>query len=71
MFGVPDETNGEVCVALVVRRNGAGVGEQELVNWVNNHMAEESRIIAGVKFVTQLPHGGTLGKKMRRRMQAL
>ena len=68
VFGIPDEKIGEVCVALVVRRDGGDVGEKELVTWVNNNLVEEWRKIGGVKFVKELPHG-SMGKKQRRKMK--
>ena len=57
---------GRGCAALVVRRGE--VGQDELVEWVNNRTEDWWRRIRGVRFVKELPHSST-GKKMRRKLR--
>jgi fatty-acyl-CoA synthase len=67
VIGVPDERRGETVKALVVRKPGATLGEEELATWCHAHMAayKSPRLI---EFVDSLPKSGS-GKLMWRELQ--
>ncbi|MFN2538043.1 MAG: class I adenylate-forming enzyme family protein [Mycobacteriales bacterium] len=68
VYGEPDEQWGEVVVAAVVVRAGAVVDEQELKEWVSQHL-RSSRVPARVEFLSELPRND-LGKLLRRVLKA-
>lgn len=67
VFGVPDEQWGEVPVAAVVRADGADLDEDEVAQWVVQHL-RSSRSPAAVHFLTELPRND-MGKLLRRELR--
>ncbi|HEX2011849.1 MAG TPA: long-chain fatty acid--CoA ligase, partial [Roseateles sp.] len=67
VIGVPDARRGETVKALVVRKPGASLSEQALIDWCHEHMAayKSPRL---VEFVAGLPKSGS-GKVMWRELQ--
>jgi long-chain acyl-CoA synthetase len=54
VLGLPDETWGEVCYAVVQPRPGAALREADVVAWVREHLADYKRPRV-VEFVEELP----------------
>jgi fatty-acyl-CoA synthase len=54
VVGVPDERWGEVCLAFVALRPGAGADEEELLEWCRGRLAR-FKVPKGVSFVDALP----------------
>ena len=54
VIGVPDERMGEVAMAFVVRERGANLGEDAVVAWSREHMANY-KVPRRVAFVDELP----------------
>ena len=69
VVGVPDRKYGEVAVAFVVRRGGAGVCAEELAALCRRDLAEY-KVPAEFRFVTELPLG-TTGKIDKNALKAL
>lgn len=69
VVGVPDERWGEVGHALVVRRRGRAVDEDELLEHARTRLAG-FKVPARVSFVRELPRAG-LGKRDARAVRAL
>jgi acyl-CoA synthetase (AMP-forming)/AMP-acid ligase II len=64
VIGVPDPSAGEIPVAFVVRRDGAALEAQELMDYVAARVARYKRIRA-VEFVDEIPKSPA-GKILRR-----
>jgi acyl-CoA synthetase (AMP-forming)/AMP-acid ligase II len=67
VVGTPDEMAGEIPTAFVVRRQGAAVDAQELLEYVAARVAPHKKIRA-VEFVDQLPKSPT-GKVLRMQLK--
>ena len=68
VVGVPDERAGELPRAYVVRKN-RNVLDQDVIDYVSEHVAPHKRLAAGVMFVETLPKNQT-GKLLRRELKA-
>jgi len=68
VVGVPDDRAGELPRAYVVRKN-RNVLEQDIIDYVSEHVAPHKRLAAGVMFVETLPKNQT-GKLLRRELKA-
>jgi acyl-coenzyme A synthetase/AMP-(fatty) acid ligase len=58
VIGLPDEQKGEVPVAVVRRRDGGSVTEEELVAWAGERMSDY-KTPQRVRFVDDFPRTGT------------
>jgi fatty-acyl-CoA synthase len=67
VIGVPDEKWGEVGKAVVVLKSGASVGEQELLDFLYEHLARY-KVPRSVEFVETLPLSG-MGKILKRELR--
>ncbi|MDF2367269.1 class I adenylate-forming enzyme family protein [Sneathiella sp.] len=67
VIGIPSEEWGETPLALVVPKEGAGLTEAALKDWVNNRLGKTQRI-SGVEFRDTLPRS-TIGKVMKRELR--
>uniref|UniRef100_J3LWQ0 4-coumarate--CoA ligase n=2 Tax=Oryza brachyantha TaxID=4533 RepID=J3LWQ0_ORYBR len=67
VFGVPDEEAGEVPVACVVRRRGAGEGEAEMMAYVAARVASYKRVRT-LHLVDAIPKSVS-GKILRRQLR--
>lgn len=54
VIGVPDERMGEVAKAFIVKRAGAELSEQEVIDWCRRNMANY-KVPRSVEFVDELP----------------
>ncbi len=54
VVGVPDERWGEVCLAFVTLRTGAGAGDDELLEWCRARLAR-FKVPKEIRFVDELP----------------
>ncbi len=66
VIGVPDESHGEEIKAVIIRRDGATVTEDELIAWSKEQMANY-KYPRKVEFVTSLPMTST-GKILKREL---
>jgi acyl-CoA synthetase (AMP-forming)/AMP-acid ligase II len=69
VIGVASDKWGETPLAVIVRTEGAGVGEEELTAWANSRLGKQQRIAATV-FVDELPrnpNGKVLKRELRKR----
>jgi len=67
VIGIPSEQWGESPMALCVRRDGAMVGEAEVMAWANTQLSKTQRLV-GVEFRDSLPRS-TIGKIMKRELR--
>uniref|UniRef100_A0A182JKD8 Luciferin 4-monooxygenase n=1 Tax=Anopheles atroparvus TaxID=41427 RepID=A0A182JKD8_ANOAO len=70
VVGIPDERNGELPVAFVVRADGPEVSERELIAFVDGKVSNEKRLRGGVRFVGEIPKTNS-GKILRRTLREL
>ena len=68
VVGVPDEQWGEAVSAVIVRRPGSSLGENEVREWVRLRL-RSSRVPTVVEFRDELPYNET-GKLLRRKVKA-
>ena len=64
VIGIPHEKWGETALALVVRREGAAAGADEIAAWANERLGRHQRI-ARVEFREEFPRNA-LGKVLKR-----
>ncbi len=56
MFGLPDPKVQELVTAVVVKREGSSLKEEELIGFVNDRLNDEyKKIRDGLKFVDSIP----------------
>jgi acyl-CoA synthetase (AMP-forming)/AMP-acid ligase II len=67
VVGVPSEQWGETPVGFVVRREGQGVGEAELLQWFNQRIGKTQRL-AALHFIDELPRSA-IGKVLKRELR--
>lgn len=67
VIGVPHEEWGESLKAFVVRRSGSTLGEQAVIDYCRDVLADYKRPRA-VEFLTELPHNPT-GKVLKRELR--
>jgi fatty-acyl-CoA synthase len=67
VIGVPDEKWGEVPKALVVLEPGVETNEQEILNFVREHLAGY-KVPKSIEFRGELPKGGT-GKILKKELR--
>jgi long-chain acyl-CoA synthetase len=68
VIGVPDQRWGEKVVAVVVRRAGSALTEEQLLGWAHDRMAGFKRPRA-VVFADELPRNAS-GKLLKRVLRA-
>jgi len=69
VFGVPDEKWGETPVAAVVLRSDAQATEDELRDWINEHVAARYQRVSRVLIMKDFPRSAA-GKTLKREMRA-
>jgi len=69
VFGVPDEKWGETPVAAVILHSDAQVGEDELRDWINEHVAARYQRVSRVLVMKDFPRSAA-GKTLKREMRA-
>ena len=69
VVGVPSEQWGETPVGFVVRRQGAGASEAELLQWFNQRIGKTQRL-AALHFIDELPRSA-IGKVLKRELREL
>jgi acyl-CoA synthetase (AMP-forming)/AMP-acid ligase II len=67
VFGIPDRIKGEMVAAVVVRRPGNSVEEDELRGWVGERLAA-FKVPEHLEFATELPRNA-LGKTVKHLLQ--
>ncbi len=67
--GAPDERTGEAVCLFTVRREGAGLCEQELSDFLREHLAAY-KVPKRIVFMDELPKSG-VGKILRRKVRDL
>ncbi len=69
VIGVPDPLYGEEVAAFVVLKEGARAGEEEVINFCREHLADY-KCPKSVRFVADIPKGPT-GKLLKRELARL
>ena len=69
VVGVPSEQWGETPVGFVVRREGQGESEAELLQWFNQRIGKTQRL-AALHFIDELPRSA-IGKVLKRELREL
>jgi acyl-CoA synthetase (AMP-forming)/AMP-acid ligase II len=67
IVGVPSQRWGETPVAFVVRRVGACVAAEALLEWVNGRLGKTQRL-ASLRFIDELPRSA-IGKVLKRELR--
>ncbi|MCA1589771.1 MAG: long-chain fatty acid--CoA ligase, partial [Acidobacteria bacterium] len=67
VIGIPDELYGEEVAAFVVLNHEADVGEDELVDFCRQHLADY-KCPKSIYFVSDIPKGPT-GKLLKRELK--
>ncbi len=71
MFGLPDPKVQELVTAVVVKREGSSLKEEELIGFVNDRLNDEyKKIRGGLKFVDSIPRNPQ-GKILKAQLRAL
>ncbi|HJW12676.1 MAG TPA: 4-coumarate--CoA ligase, partial [Albitalea sp.] len=68
VFGIPDDRWGEVPLAAVILRPGAGVTPDELRDWINQRVGARYQRVAQVRVMAEFPRS-TAGKTLKREMR--
>ena len=55
MFGLPDPRVQELVTAVVVKKGGSGLTEDDLIEFVNQRVNQYQKIRGGLKFVDSIP----------------
>ncbi|XP_018019407.2 4-coumarate--CoA ligase 3 [Hyalella azteca] len=63
--GIPHEDYGEVPRAYIISSKGSSVTENEINNYMKEHLAPYKQLLGGIKFVTDLPKNPS-GKLLRK-----
>jgi acyl-CoA synthetase (AMP-forming)/AMP-acid ligase II len=69
VFGVPDDKWGETPVAAVILHSDAQVTEDELRDWINNHVAARYQRVSRVLIRKDFPRSAA-GKTLKREMRS-
>ncbi|TKR62633.1 hypothetical protein L596_026562 [Steinernema carpocapsae] len=64
VIGIPDEANGEIPMAFVVKK-GQSLKEEEVVDFVKDKVAHYKHLKGGVQFIPEIPKSAS-GKILRR-----
>ena len=67
VIGIPDERNGEIPFAFIVKKN-ASLTEDEINNFVNERVVEYKQLAGGIRFVESIPKTAS-GKILRRNLR--
>ncbi|XP_076627988.1 luciferin 4-monooxygenase-like [Colletes latitarsis] len=67
VVGKPDETNGEIPMAFVVKQPNSKVTSEEIINYTNRNLSPQKWLRGGVKFVDAIPKTPS-GKILRREL---
>jgi 4-coumarate--CoA ligase len=70
VFGIPDSKVQELVTAVVVKREGSRLKEDELIGFVNDRLDEYKKIRGGLKFVDSIPRNPQ-GKILKAQLRAL
>jgi len=71
VFGLPDPKVQELVTAVVVKREGSSLKEEELIGFVNDRLNDENKKIrGGLKFVDSIPRNPQ-GKILKAQLRAL
>lgn len=69
VIGVPHDKNGEAPRAVIVRRVGSDVTEEDVAKFVADKVVKYKQLVGGVQFVETIPKSPT-GKILRREIKA-
>lgn len=65
VVGVPHERAGEVPRAYLIKGSGKSVTEEEVEEYMKEHLSDHKQLVGGIKFVSELPKNPS-GKLLRR-----
>ncbi|XP_031628269.1 4-coumarate--CoA ligase-like 7 [Contarinia nasturtii] len=68
VIGIPDDENGDLPAAVVVRADGSDVSGEDIYNMVAEHFSDHFKLRGGVYFVDSLPTTPS-GKVLRRKVK--
>lgn len=69
VIGVPHDKNGEAPRAVLVRREGSDITEEDIAKFVADKVVKYKKLVGGVQFVETIPKSPT-GKILRREIKA-
>jgi len=70
VVGVPDEVSGELPRAFVVRKEDSEISEEDVMGYLEPHVAQHKQLKAGVRFVKHIPKNAA-GKILRNDLKHL
>ncbi|XP_017783007.1 PREDICTED: luciferin 4-monooxygenase-like [Nicrophorus vespilloides] len=70
VIGIPDDKHGELTMAIIVKRVGCDLTENEVIKFVAENLSEIKGLHGGVRFMKEIPKG-TTGKIQKKKLREM